>query len=236
MDALQSALEMYRARQDRSQHPQGAFDKQGRWYPDANETRPCCANIRSPSRAFPYSLMVHCRSLEHIARLRSVNASELRSLERQDRQPARREGGDDYYKVVAQAENGRLLSIYDGETEYQLGVTLNGKRPLQCHHGGYYCHADPEDARDAALPDTSALLHLPRVLLRVKAEGAYTRYGQKLAFSRITPLEIVPMPEKSNLDEELIPTCYCGWTGKGTGYRGAFVHGDRCPQCGETLA
>ncbi len=30
--------------------------------------------------------------------------------------------------------------------------------------------------------------------------------------------------------------CPCGWSGKGTGRNGMFVKGDRCPDCGETLA
>ncbi len=26
--------------------------------------------------------------------------------------------------------------------------------------------------------------------------------------------------------------CSCGWAGEGTGYNGALVEGDRCPECG----
>jgi len=32
-----------------------------------------------------------------------------------------------------------------------------------------------------------------------------------------------------------LPTCPCGWNGKGTGPNGRFVRGDRCPECGEWL-
>jgi hypothetical protein len=45
-------------------NPDGSFDKQGRWYPDIQ--CPHCASIRAPSRAFPYSLLVHCRTAKHV--------------------------------------------------------------------------------------------------------------------------------------------------------------------------
>lgn len=32
-----------------------------------------------------------------------------------------------------------------------------------------------------------------------------------------------------------LPDCSCGWSGKGTGPRGRFMKGDRCPECGESL-
>lgn len=54
----------------------GHFDKQGRWYPDDNEYTPCCHVIRSPSVAYPYSLLSHCRSLAHIVR-RDINRAIL---------------------------------------------------------------------------------------------------------------------------------------------------------------
>ena len=48
---------------NREIHPEGTFDKGGRWYPDMKLE---CCNVRSPSRAYPYSLMLHCRSWEHV--------------------------------------------------------------------------------------------------------------------------------------------------------------------------
>ena len=32
-----------------------------------------------------------------------------------------------------------------------------------------------------------------------------------------------------------LPDCSCGWSGKGTGPDGQFVKGDKCPVCGESL-
>lgn len=54
------------SRKARDSHPAGAFDKAGRWYPAESETASCCKAINSPSRAHPYSYMVHCRTRKHV--------------------------------------------------------------------------------------------------------------------------------------------------------------------------
>lgn len=56
-------------RQDRDAHPDGSFDNGGRWYPSAAERASCCSDVRGPSRAWPYSLMQHCRSRPHLRTL-----------------------------------------------------------------------------------------------------------------------------------------------------------------------
>lgn len=76
------AAEAFRARRDRVSHPQGEFDNAKRWYPHKNERCSCCAHIRSPSRTWPFSLMMHCRTAEHIAMLFDVDASDLRKAAR----------------------------------------------------------------------------------------------------------------------------------------------------------
>lgn len=68
----------YLARQDRRHHPDGKTDKGGRWYPAPHEERPCCASIRSPSRAYPWSYMLHCRTLAHVAELFHLDAKDVR--------------------------------------------------------------------------------------------------------------------------------------------------------------
>lgn len=77
-----NAAQAYRARRDRELNPQGGFDNAKRWYPSENERCPCCAHVRSPSRAWPFSLMVHCRTAEHVATLFDVDASDLRKAAR----------------------------------------------------------------------------------------------------------------------------------------------------------
>jgi hypothetical protein len=67
------------ARELRLHHPDGRFDDGGRFYPSQKEWRDCCAGIRTPSRAFPFSLMTHCRTAKHIAKLYDVSEKDLRA-------------------------------------------------------------------------------------------------------------------------------------------------------------
>jgi hypothetical protein len=60
-------------------HPKGKFDSAGRWYPSNSEVRDCCERIRSPSRRWPYSLMLHCRTAKHV-KLCSTSLSEPSGL------------------------------------------------------------------------------------------------------------------------------------------------------------
>jgi hypothetical protein len=69
LDGRRTVQEVYEARQDRREHPDGEFDKAGRWYPSDLERCECCNSIRYPSRSWPYSLLVHCRSKRHVANL-----------------------------------------------------------------------------------------------------------------------------------------------------------------------
>jgi len=73
---LRAIAEEYIALQDRVIHPDGSFDNGGRWYPET--TGECCRGIRSPSRAHPYSYMVHCRTATHLACVSKVDENRLR--------------------------------------------------------------------------------------------------------------------------------------------------------------
>ncbi len=75
---IAAALYEWKRLQDRRQHPDGTFDSAGRWYPSDAEKCECCAKIRSPSRAYPYSYMTHCRSVEHVANKFGVAVKDLR--------------------------------------------------------------------------------------------------------------------------------------------------------------
>jgi len=68
-EAIADCLVEYQARQNREAHPDGHFDRGGRWYPSEAERQVCCSSIRPPSRKWPYSLLKHCRSLCHVANL-----------------------------------------------------------------------------------------------------------------------------------------------------------------------
>jgi hypothetical protein len=204
--SLAAALEQFRARRARTEHPDGSFDSAGRWYPDAPERRACCKSVRGPSRSHPYSYMIHCRTANHVAALHAVSASELRAAARAE-SPAHREGGDNYYKLVALSPEGRYLSLYDG-SEWQIGV-MRTERALQSHNGGLYCYSSPEMARSAEVRAKSELLLYPCALLRVRAEGAYCRYEMKLAFHQLTPLEFISIesPRAGRIDNWFCPEC-----------------------------
>lgn len=55
----------YINRRDRICHPGGSFDSGGSF--SLEKRYDCCAGIRSPSRAYPFSEMLHGRSLSHVA-------------------------------------------------------------------------------------------------------------------------------------------------------------------------
>jgi hypothetical protein len=62
--------QVYEARRDRLAHPEGEFDSGGRWHPsereDADGDGSC---TRRPSRAWPYSYLLRCRTRQHCAAL-----------------------------------------------------------------------------------------------------------------------------------------------------------------------
>lgn len=78
-EMLRQAVGMYRDRKARRTHPDGSFDKHGRWYPSSSERQACCDSIRSPSVSYPYSLMLHCRTVDHIARRHGLDPGLLRT-------------------------------------------------------------------------------------------------------------------------------------------------------------
>jgi len=69
---IAQVLAEYHSLQARTSHPDGKTDKGGRWYPAETERQDCC-RVRSPSRAWPWSLMVHCRTLVHVASRRGLD-------------------------------------------------------------------------------------------------------------------------------------------------------------------
>lgn len=78
-----NAATEYIKRQNRTSHPDGDFDNGGRWYPSDRETCSCCRKVRSPSRAWPYSYMTHCRTAGHVANLYGVSARDVKRAAKQ---------------------------------------------------------------------------------------------------------------------------------------------------------
>lgn len=76
---IEAALNTWTRRNHGPERPDGrSSNTANRWYPTDQERRPCCNAIRSPSRAWPWSLYRHCHSVQHIANLHGVSATELR--------------------------------------------------------------------------------------------------------------------------------------------------------------
>ena len=76
---IKAAIE-YLLRRDRIDHPDGQTQKGNKWYPSDTERKTCCNSIRSPSRAYPWSLMTHCRTLPHIANLYDCDLDKVKDL------------------------------------------------------------------------------------------------------------------------------------------------------------
>lgn len=70
---LERAARTFIARRDRTAHPDGNFDKAGRWYPSEAETCDCCSSVRSPSQGAP--VLVHGPLPHHEARRQPSTAS-----------------------------------------------------------------------------------------------------------------------------------------------------------------
>jgi len=75
------AADVFINRKTRKKHPDGSFENTNRrWHPSETESCECCNSIREPSRRFPFSLMTHCRSVGHIAKLYEVDAGAVRKI------------------------------------------------------------------------------------------------------------------------------------------------------------
>jgi hypothetical protein len=72
------AAEEWRRRGTGQSRPDGTWDNANRYYPSDTERETCCTAIRTPSRAFPYSLWRHAHSHRHVAAKFGTSASELR--------------------------------------------------------------------------------------------------------------------------------------------------------------
>jgi hypothetical protein len=75
---IMQAVKCFMDRQLRTENPSGYFDNAKRWYPHETEECKCCSYIRTPSRAYPFSIMTHCRTVNHIANLYKIDVTELR--------------------------------------------------------------------------------------------------------------------------------------------------------------
>ena len=198
MNSSRIVNQVFFSRKNRHSHPDGTFDKGGRWYPSFWEECECCSGIRNPSRHFPYSYLHHCRTKKHITNLVQKHGVNDRLLLREaaempaEEEKAKRACSDGIaYKKFAIGEDGRLCSIYDGSS-----WVLNKERkevPMREHLGGFYVYEDMENAIDAPYPPDSIMggEHYPKVVVQCNVGGRYCRYGKKLAFERVVPRKVL---------------------------------------------
>ena len=68
IDARKALIQtVYEARRDRNVNPEGSFDDAGRWYPsDREDADGSGSSTRTPSRAWPYSYLLRCRTRAHV--------------------------------------------------------------------------------------------------------------------------------------------------------------------------
>lgn len=202
----QEAVEsIFQAWQERSEHPDGKFDGKKRWYPSDKEHCDCCDYIRSPSTAYPFSYMVHCRTKKHIQNLvekhwgdqdylRGLGAEEeIRIPERP--KPQRKCADGIAYKKVAIGDDGRLRSVFNG-SPWVLGKERR-ETAKSNHQGGLYVYANKSEALQAPFPKDSWGEHNPKAVVKCLVMGSYRVYGNKLAFSSVTPINVVEILEGS---------------------------------------
>lgn len=135
-----------------------------------------------------------------------------------------------YYKIVALSEDNRVLSVYDGKTEYSKNKTLY-QRIASCSSfdnlgshgdgfsGGFYVYDTVQECLKAheLFPKRSAGAGAAKRVARVLAwnskddkeggkeeeeQGACFSYGHKKVFSHVRLVEVLPVPAG---DEALAP-------------------------------
>lgn len=183
----QEAVREWQARQVGAPIPGRFVLPDGAWWPHRDERQRCCGWIKPPTKARPFTLLEHCRGAQHIATKYRISERSLRA--------AIKEGdtGGEFY-VIAVDRRGQLLSIFEPEVEYRLGETGADRQPMK-GRGGYLVFKTVADAMFAkangSVLDRVTLESWPKRIVKVRAEGALTRFKSNLIFSRITPLEVV---------------------------------------------
>jgi len=75
---LEYAIDCWIARRNGTGKVPGKFDKADRFHPDEAELRDCCQRITPPNADNPWSLLEHCKTIRHVARVYHVNEADLR--------------------------------------------------------------------------------------------------------------------------------------------------------------
>ena len=89
----------------------------------------------------------------------------------------------------------KFYSIYDGNTEYEIGKKMTQKA-MSGHRGGYYCYATVKEAIFADVPfKEGGHFIAPRTILKCICWGSFVQYGSgKIAFSNLMPVGDLGLP------------------------------------------
>jgi len=98
------------------------------------------------------------------------------------------------YKAVRRAEDGTLVSVWNG-SPWEIGKTrIEAAR--DDHNSGLYYYQDINAMLEAAKTSSifgESIQHNRLVILEVEASGAHIQYGAKFAATRITPIREIAM-------------------------------------------
>lgn len=100
------------------------------------------------------------------------------------------------YKLVQMDDVGRLISIYDGRTEYAIGKRL-AERAEEDHNGGYYSHPTADQVmqlyrRNNLVPPRRLHAGTRYALIECQIAGRLISYPNgKIASTYLTPLAII---------------------------------------------
>lgn len=162
------AVEEYEKLQSREIHPNGEFDKAGRWYPSESESQDCCSEIRSPSRAYPYSYMVHCRTLAHVCSRVGADiekAKEIVNAKNKELKEVELKQITKVFKIVAIVGKS-YRSVYDN-SPWKLGERRNSRK--------WYVYLNIETAKERMesdnFPSDSKNIDMPKAILECNGYG-----------------------------------------------------------------
>lgn len=103
------------------------------------------------------------------------------------------------YKLVRLVDDGHgaevMVSVYDGQTRYEIGKRLT-ERAVDDHGGGYYSYPTADGVktlllRRALWPEGFHSVAMRLALIECEIGGTILVYGPKLASTYLTPLRIV---------------------------------------------
>jgi len=189
---IRKAIDEFKALQSREKNPVGSFDSAGRWYPDESEKCEFCDSTRSPSRSYPYSLLLHCRTLKHICSKYELDYSEVKKAMNAEK-PQKKVEKQIMYKKVAYV-NGELQSVFSGEV--YIPEKTYCEKVQDNHRGGYYAYETIENAVNAEFPEDSCNTSAEKIVVKVEMWGRSIKYGNKK--TAYTYMKIVNLPPESN--------------------------------------